>query len=71
MGLLLENRPEYICIWLGLSKLGIIVPLINTNLRLSALVHSITISKCQALIFGQSYTDGKLFTFTSSLKEFL
>ncbi|XP_076237411.1 fatty acid transport protein 1 [Calliopsis andreniformis] len=57
VGLLLENRVEFVAIWLGLSKLGIIVPLINTNLRKTALSHSINISKCQALIYGVDFTD--------------
>ncbi|XP_017773069.1 PREDICTED: long-chain fatty acid transport protein 4-like [Nicrophorus vespilloides] len=52
VALYLENKPEYICTWLGLSKLGVIVPLINTNLRLNSLVHSITVAKSQAVIFG-------------------
>ncbi|XP_065076114.1 long-chain fatty acid transport protein 4-like [Ochlerotatus camptorhynchus] len=54
VGLLLENRPEFVATWLGLSKLGIIIPLINHNLRKNALVHSITVAKCNALIFGES-----------------
>lgn len=61
VALFLENKPEYICIWLGLSKLGVIIPLINTNQRLSSLVHSITIAKSQAVIFGTELTDGKSF----------
>ncbi|XP_058799157.1 long-chain fatty acid transport protein 4 [Phymastichus coffea] len=52
VALLLENRPEYVAIWLGLSKLGIITPLINTNLRKSSLLHSVTVAECQALIYG-------------------
>ncbi|XP_050307083.1 long-chain fatty acid transport protein 4 isoform X2 [Anthonomus grandis grandis] len=52
VALYLENKPEFVCIWLGLSKLGVIVSLINTNLRLTSLVHSITIVKSQAVIFG-------------------
>ncbi|XP_011314166.1 long-chain fatty acid transport protein 4 [Fopius arisanus] len=52
VSLLMENRPEFVAIWLGLSKLGVIIPLINTNLRKSSLLHSVNISKCQALIFS-------------------
>lgn len=52
VGLFLENRPEFVCLWLGLSKLGIIVSLLNSNQRQQILVHSITIAKCKALIFG-------------------
>ncbi|KAF5298437.1 hypothetical protein FQR65_LT01216 [Abscondita terminalis] len=57
VALFLENKPEFICIWLGLSKLGVIVPLINTNQKLSPLVHSITVSKSQAIIFGVELSD--------------
>ncbi|XP_066141587.1 long-chain fatty acid transport protein 4 isoform X1 [Euwallacea fornicatus] len=57
VALFLENKPEYVGIWLGLSKLGVIVPLINTNLRLNSLVHSITIAKSQAVIFGAEFSE--------------
>ncbi|XP_076662847.1 fatty acid transport protein 1 isoform X2 [Andrena cerasifolii] len=57
VGVFLENRVEFVAIWLGLSKLGIIVPLINTNLRKTALQHSINVSRCQALIYGADFSD--------------
>ncbi|KAJ8679469.1 hypothetical protein QAD02_015256 [Eretmocerus hayati] len=57
VGLLLENRPEYVGIWLGLSKLGLIIPLINTNLKKNSLLHSINIGMCQALIYGADFAD--------------
>lgn len=59
VALFLENRPEYVGIWLGLSKLGIITPLINTNLKKASLLHSINTAKCQALIYGSDLADGK------------
>lgn len=59
IALLLENRPEYIGIWLGLNKLGIITALINTNLRKTSLLHSINIAHCQAIIYGTELFDGK------------
>lgn len=52
VALFMENRLEYVGTWLGLSKIGVVIPLINTNLRLSSLLHSITIVKSQAVIFG-------------------
>ncbi|XP_072761694.1 long-chain fatty acid transport protein 4 [Anoplolepis gracilipes] len=55
VALFLENRPEFVGIWLGLSKLGIITSLINTNLRKSSLLHSLNIAKCQALIYGAEF----------------
>ncbi|XP_043476757.1 long-chain fatty acid transport protein 4-like isoform X1 [Leptopilina heterotoma] len=57
VALFLENRPEYVGIWLGLSKLGIITPLINTNLKKVSLLHSINTAKCQALIYGSDLAD--------------
>ncbi|KYQ56708.1 Long-chain fatty acid transport protein 4 [Trachymyrmex zeteki] len=57
VALLLENRPEFIAIWLGLNKLGVITALINTNLRKSSLLHCINIAKCQALIYGTEFFD--------------
>ena len=31
--LMMSNRPEYMAIWLGLTRVGVVVSLINTNLR--------------------------------------
>lgn len=64
VALLLENRPEFVCLWLGLSKIGVIVPLINTNLRLNSLVHSITVAKSQAIIYSNELAPGKLIKIT-------
>lgn len=60
----MENRPEFVATWLGLSKIGVIVPLINTNQRQASLVHSIEIAHCQALIFGESLASGMYEHFT-------
>jgi fatty-acyl-CoA synthase len=43
VALLMPNRPEYLCIWLGLSHVGIVVALINTELRGQALAHCLKI----------------------------
>ncbi|KAH8402139.1 hypothetical protein KR009_010001 [Drosophila setifemur] len=55
VGLLMENRAEFVATWLGLSKIGVITPLINTNLRGASLQHSITVGQCTALIYGASF----------------
>uniref|UniRef100_A0A182PQZ8 long-chain-fatty-acid--CoA ligase n=1 Tax=Anopheles epiroticus TaxID=199890 RepID=A0A182PQZ8_9DIPT len=57
VGLLQENRPEFVATWLGLSKLGVIVPLINHNLRKNALMHSVTVANCNALIYGEALAE--------------
>ena len=36
--LMMPNRPEYMAIWLGLTSVGVVVSLINTQLRGLALV---------------------------------
>ena len=42
--LLMPNRPEYLAIWLGLTRIGGVVALINTNLSGEALGHCITVA---------------------------
>jgi fatty-acyl-CoA synthase len=39
--LLMPNRPEYMAIWLGLTKVGCVVALLNTNLMGASLAHCI------------------------------
>ncbi|CAH1100218.1 unnamed protein product [Psylliodes chrysocephalus] len=55
VALLLENRPEYVGIWMGLSKLGVITALINTNLISKPLNHCISVANVKALIFGSDF----------------
>ncbi|KAL1123801.1 hypothetical protein AAG570_001572 [Ranatra chinensis] len=57
VALMMENRAEFVCIWLGLSKIGAVTALINYNLRQNSLLHSINVAKAQAFIFGDELTD--------------
>lgn len=59
MALVMDSRPEYIGIWLGLSKVGLVAALVNTNLRGDVLVHSIRAAGCKAVIFGSEFEDGE------------
>jgi solute carrier family 27 (fatty acid transporter), member 1/4 len=59
VALFMENKPEFVGIWYGLSKLGGITSLINTNLRTKALIHSIECSKAKVLIFDDVLKDGE------------
>ncbi len=43
VGLLMPNCPEYLAIWLGLTRVGVVVALLNTNLTGEVLAHSINI----------------------------
>jgi fatty-acyl-CoA synthase len=48
--LLMPNRPEYLAIWLGLSRIGAVVALINANLTGAALAHCITVAQPKHII---------------------
>ncbi|HEY5348033.1 MAG TPA: long-chain-acyl-CoA synthetase [Rhizomicrobium sp.] len=52
VALLMDNRPDYICAWLGLLKAGAIAALINTNLRGAPLAHCISIAGARHAIIG-------------------
>ncbi|HXK22305.1 MAG TPA: long-chain-acyl-CoA synthetase [Myxococcota bacterium] len=51
--LCMENRPEYVCTWAGLAKLGVTAALINTHLAGRALGHAIATSKARHVIVGE------------------
>src|SRR5256712_9696757 len=42
--LLMPNRPEYMAVWLGITKVGGVVALLNTNLTGPSLAHCINIA---------------------------
>jgi fatty-acyl-CoA synthase len=52
--LMMANCAEYMPIWLGLGRIGVIVALINNNLAGDALIHSINIVDPRAVIFGSA-----------------
>ncbi|ODM91184.1 Long-chain fatty acid transport protein 4 [Orchesella cincta] len=53
VALFMENCPEYLCMWLGLSKIGVVGALINCNLRLQSLQHCLEAVNCQAVIYNE------------------
>lgn len=53
------NCPEYICIWLGLAKLGVVTALINSNLRNKALIHALSVGKMKGVIFSDELSSGE------------
>jgi fatty-acyl-CoA synthase len=57
VALFMENRPDFLCAWLGLFKAGLCVALINTNQRGQALAHSIGIAGARHLIAGHELAD--------------
>ena len=57
ISLLMENKPEFIFIWLGLSKLGVTVACLNNNIKSKSLAHCITTSKSKSLIVSSELID--------------
>jgi fatty-acyl-CoA synthase len=55
--LLMPNRPEYLAIWLGVTRVGCVVALLNTNLRGLALAHCINIVKPKHIIIAAELVD--------------
>ncbi|WP_152428354.1 long-chain-acyl-CoA synthetase [Methyloferula stellata] len=50
IALLMPNRPEYFCVWMGLAKAGCVTALINTNLIGPALAQCINVAHPRAII---------------------
>jgi fatty-acyl-CoA synthase len=48
--LLMPNRPEYLAIWLGITQIGGVVALLNTNLTGAALAHGIAVAEATHII---------------------
>jgi fatty-acyl-CoA synthase len=57
VALFMENRPDFICAWLGLFKAGLCAALINTNQRGQNLAHSIEIAGARHVIAGSELAD--------------
>ena len=53
--LLMNNCPEYFALWLGLSRIGVTVALINTNLTGEPLRRSLDIVRPRHVVIGASF----------------
>ncbi len=52
--LLMPNRPEYMAIWIGLNRIGVVVALLNTNLSGERLAHAVNIVAPRGIIVDGS-----------------
>jgi fatty-acyl-CoA synthase len=50
VALLMPNRPEYLCVWMGIAKIGGVTALLNTNLTGKSLAFCITTVAAKAII---------------------
>ena len=57
VGLLMPNRPEYLAIWLGVTRVGGVVALLNTNLTGQSLAHCIRAASTKHLIAAIEFAE--------------
>jgi fatty-acyl-CoA synthase len=60
--LFMQNRPEYLAIWLGIIQIGGVVSLLNTNLAGASLAHCINVVRPKHIIVATELVD----SFTSA-----
>jgi fatty-acyl-CoA synthase len=56
VALVMEGRADYIAIWLGLSRIGVVTALINHNLAGAALTHCIRVAAPRVILCGTRFT---------------
>src|SRR5258708_24056562 len=57
VALLMPNRPDYLAMWLGVTRVGGIAALLNTNLRGQSLAHCINLAAPRHLIVDAQLID--------------
>jgi fatty-acyl-CoA synthase len=55
--LLMSNRPEYMAIWLGITSVGVVVSLLNTNLEGPSLAHCVRVVSPKCIIVAAELVD--------------
>src|ERR1700751_636188 len=55
--LMMPSRPEYVAAWLGISSVGGVVALINTNLVGASLAHCINVANADHIILASDLAD--------------
>jgi fatty-acyl-CoA synthase len=63
--LLMPNQPEYLAIWLGITKIGGVVALVNTNLSGPSLAHCINLADAKHVIVSA----GLVKRFTTAIRH--
>jgi fatty-acyl-CoA synthase len=57
VGLLMSNRPEYFAIWVGITAIGGVVALLNSNLTGTSLAHSINVVRPTHVIVEKTHAE--------------
>ncbi len=54
VALLMGNRADYVAIWLGLTRVGVVVALLNTHLSAPALAHCLRVANARSVIVSDA-----------------
>jgi fatty-acyl-CoA synthase len=57
VALMMPNRPEYLAVWLGITRTGAVVSLLNTNLAGASLAHGVTVAAPRHIIVAAALMD--------------
>ncbi|XP_043916744.1 long-chain fatty acid transport protein 6-like [Protopterus annectens] len=57
VAMLMNNEPDFICVWFGLAKLGCAVAFLNSNIRSKSLLHCFKACNAKMLVVGADLTD--------------
>ncbi|XP_049594632.1 long-chain fatty acid transport protein 6 isoform X2 [Syngnathus scovelli] len=52
VAMLMNNEPDFVCVWFGLAKVGCPVAFLNTNIKSRSLLHCINSCGAKAVIVG-------------------
>ncbi|XP_060764358.1 long-chain fatty acid transport protein 6 [Neoarius graeffei] len=57
VALLMNNEPDFLCVWFGLNKLGCAVAFLNTNIKSRSLLHCFNSCGAKLLVVGADLLD--------------
>ncbi|KAM6902481.1 long-chain fatty acid transport protein 6 [Xenentodon cancila] len=57
VALLMNNEPDFLCVWFGLAKVGCSVAFLNTNIKSKSLLHCFHCCGARTLIVGSDLVD--------------
>lgn len=68
LALMMENKPEFVCWWLAMTKIGIKAAFLNYNLTGKGLAHCIKVADCAGVVCDAE-TDANLHSIEDNLKQ--
>ncbi|KAM7393474.1 hypothetical protein PAMA_008230 [Pampus argenteus] len=57
VALLMNNEPDFLCVWFGLAKVGCPVAFLNTNIKSRSLLHCFNCCGAKTLIVGEDLVE--------------